>query len=105
MDVFCEFRLPESYPPEYLPIAVKQFVDAALKRHSVKPLTRHALKSMAREAGLDPSYTPLDNDQGLVGMRLDHRGEQIPMIVRFEALKDESKTPSRCPNTLDMFEV
>lgn len=100
MDVFCEFKLPVSYPEEFLPMKVKLYMRDVLVRHGKRPVSKRTVKSMAKHAGLDPDYTPLE-EPGLFGLRLDHRGEQIPLIVRFE---HKEPGPSRCPFTIDMFE-
>lgn len=99
VEEFREFRLPETFPSQWLPFEVRRFIRAVHQRHVQRPVSRRALKTMAKDAGLDPEYTDLD-ELGLVGLRLDCRGHQIPLIVRFEVI---AKSPRRCEHTIDMF--
>ena len=97
---FREFRLPESFPAHWLPLEVQLFIRRIEIQHIQHPICRRALKVLAQEAGFKPSYTNLE-ELGLVGLRLDCRGQQIPLMVRFESIP---RIPERCQHTIDMFE-
>jgi hypothetical protein len=90
--ILDNFGLPETFPPEMMPDAARQFVADA-----IKGMTAANLLQMAQARGFSPLWKPLPHmvEGDVFGLGLDVGGMQVPLMVKMVRIaKSEQLAPA-----------
>jgi hypothetical protein len=89
--ILDSFGLPETFPPEMMPVAARQFVADAIKGMAAADLLQ-----MAQARGFSPLWKSLPHmvEGDVFGSGLDVGGMQIPLMVKMVRIaKSEQFSP------------